>query len=119
MDLDLGRLLIELRKEKGIYQKELATYLEVSTGTISNYEKGVHNPDLKALCKIADFYDVSLDYMLGRTQYNHSLETLNRNLTKDFTISDFMNTVLEFSDRNVSSLLDYVELLSIREEMNQ
>jgi transcriptional regulator with XRE-family HTH domain len=113
--MNLGQLLVELRREKGIYQKELATYLEVSTGTISNYEKGVHNPDLDALCKIADFYDISLDYMLGRTQYRYSLDTLNKHLAKDLTVSTFMNTVLEFSEQNISSLLDYVELLSLRE----
>ena len=56
-----------LRESKGVYQKELAAYLKVSIGTISNYENGVHEPDLVTLGKLADFYGVSTDYLLERT----------------------------------------------------
>lgn len=59
--------LTYLRESKGVYQKELASYLKVSIGTVSNYETGVHAPDLSTLSKLADFYDVSADYLLGRT----------------------------------------------------
>jgi hypothetical protein len=44
---------------------------------------------------------------------------MNRNLTNDYSVANFMNTVLEFSEHNISALLDYVELLSLREEMDQ
>ena len=64
--MELGKTLRELRMEKNILQKELAVYLQVSMGTISNYENDVHSPDPETLCKLADFFDVSLDYMLGR-----------------------------------------------------
>lgn len=59
--------LEELRTANGIYQKELAIYLNVSIGTISNYENGIHQPDLNALCQLADYFGVSTDYLLGRT----------------------------------------------------
>ena len=62
-----GRILTELRKEKEIGQKELAVYLNVSVGTVSNYENDVHSPDLSTLCKLADFFGVTTDYLLGRT----------------------------------------------------
>ena len=54
-----------LRKKMNIGQKELAAFLNVSVGTISNYENGVHSPDMETLIKIADFYDVSTDRLLG------------------------------------------------------
>lgn len=63
----LGEKLALLREKREIYQKELATYLEVSIGTISNYEKGIHEPDLETLCKLSDYYGVTTDYLLGRT----------------------------------------------------
>ena len=44
--MKLGELLAKLRKERGILQKELANYLNVTVATISNYEKGVHAPRL-------------------------------------------------------------------------
>ena len=64
---NLSIILKQLRAQKGIYQKELAAYLKVSIGTVSNYEQGTHEPDLDTLIKFAEYYDVSVDYLLGRT----------------------------------------------------
>ncbi|MDE5894241.1 MAG: helix-turn-helix domain-containing protein, partial [Acetatifactor sp.] len=58
-----------LRLERGVYQKQLAAHLHVSIGTISNYENGVHSPDLRTLSRIAEFFHVSVDYLLDRTEY--------------------------------------------------
>ena len=44
-----GELLAELRKDSGMTQKQLAERLHVSVGTVSNYENGVHLPDLEKL----------------------------------------------------------------------
>ena len=63
----LSQNLKRLRAEKGITQKALAMRLNLSAGTISNYENGVHMPDLETLCMLADFYCVSLDFLLGRS----------------------------------------------------
>ena len=64
---EIGDTLANLRREKGIGQKEMASLLNLSVGTISNYENGVHSPDLNTLCRLADFFDVTADYLLGRT----------------------------------------------------
>ena len=53
--MKFGELLATLRKERGVLQKEVATYLNVTVATISNYEKGVHLPDLDTLILLADF----------------------------------------------------------------
>lgn len=63
----LANRLIALRTSHGIHQKDLALYLNVSIGTISNYEHGIHQPSLNTLCLLADYYGVSADYLLGRT----------------------------------------------------
>lgn len=59
--------LREIRKSKHLTMKELATFLNVSEGAISQYENGKRCPDYTMLIKIADYFDVSLDYLLGRT----------------------------------------------------
>ena len=51
--MELGNLLASLRKERGVLQKEVATYLNVTVATVSNYEKGVHAPDLNTLSMLA------------------------------------------------------------------
>lgn len=58
--------LKELRNEKGLTQLQLASKLKVDFRTISNWENGVRKPDIEALVTIADYFDVSTDYLLGR-----------------------------------------------------
>lgn len=64
----LGELPAELRQDKKMTQRELANKLHVSSGTISNYEKGVHFPDLERLINLADYFHVTTDYLLGRAK---------------------------------------------------
>ena len=60
----------ELREEKGLRQSDLAKETGIDQRTISNYETGRSNPDSFALIKLADFFHVSIDYLVGRTQYD-------------------------------------------------
>ncbi len=59
--------LKELRKRRGISQLKLALDLNMNQNTISRYENGVHQADYATLIKIADYFNVSLDYLLERT----------------------------------------------------
>ncbi len=59
--------LKRLRTEKGITQKELADRLHISRSTIAGYESLGKEPDGEKLCALADFFGVSVDYLLGGT----------------------------------------------------
>lgn len=59
--------LKELRKKKGLSQQRLAMELNVNQNTISRYETGEREADYKTLIMLADYFDVSIDYLLGRT----------------------------------------------------
>ena len=59
--------LKELREEKGIGQVELAQNLKVSKGIISVWENGLREPSMQSLIAIADFFDCSIDFLVGRT----------------------------------------------------
>jgi transcriptional regulator with XRE-family HTH domain len=56
----------DLRKERGLTQAELAKVLKVSARTIGFYETGERDPDTDTLKKLADFFCVSIDYLLSR-----------------------------------------------------
>jgi len=56
-----------LRQEKGFSQRELAKELNISHSTLGMYEVGKREPDHNTLRRIADYFDVSLDYLLGRS----------------------------------------------------
>ena len=106
-----GEILAELRRDKNIGQKELATFLRVSVGTVSNYENDVHAPDLRTLCRLADFFGVTTDYLLGRTGYRFDPELLNRHVSSDYTVTDIINTVLTFDSGTVDNLMQYARFL--------
>lgn len=56
-----------LREQKNLTQQRLAIELNMNQNTISRYETGQRQADYEALIAIADFFDVSIDYLLERT----------------------------------------------------
>ena len=55
----------ELRELKNIKQSDFAVKLNVSQGTLSNWERGVHDPDNESLIKMVEFFETTSDYILG------------------------------------------------------
>lgn len=107
----IGDTLANLRKEKELGQKELASLLNLSVGTISNYENGVHSPDLYTLCRLADFFDVTTDYLLGRTKYRCPPESLDCYVALDYTAQDIVNTVLSLDKGTQATIVDFVKYM--------
>ena len=70
---DFPRMITLLRKEKGLSQKQAALELGVSQALLSHYEKGIRECGLDFAVKIADYYSVSCDYLLGRTADRHGM----------------------------------------------
>src|SRR5699024_11605694 len=64
--------LKELREEKGYLQKFVADKIGVRSNTLSGYENGTRSPDPEMILKLAELYDVSTDYLLGRTSNRNS-----------------------------------------------
>ena len=60
----------ELREERNMRQSDLARETGIDQRTISNYETGKSAPDCYALVRLADFFNVSIDYLVGRTSYD-------------------------------------------------
>ena len=69
----------DLREEKQITQSQLGEFLHLNQRTISNYENGIRFPSEDILISIADYFEVSLDYLFGRTKikniYNDKNDT--------------------------------------------
>ncbi len=65
--MEISVILKELRTEKGLTQGELAKCLGISQDSISLWEKGKRVPDTQYVIQFADFFNVSTDYLLGRT----------------------------------------------------
>ena len=62
-----------LREDRDLRQSDLARETGIDQRTISNYETGKTAPDMYALIRLADFFEVSIDYLVGRaSSYDHS-----------------------------------------------
>ena len=67
--------LKELRTQKGLTQSELSKALNVSASSIGMYEQGRREPDTTTLAEIAAYFNVTTDYLLGRTDQPHDPHT--------------------------------------------
>ena len=69
MEIILGKRLKELREERNLTQKQISTLLGLNSVTYLHYEKAQREPPLAVLVQMAQFFDVSVDYLLGLTEY--------------------------------------------------
>ena len=67
MNKDFSRIITMLRKEKKLSQKQVAQELGISQALLSHYEKGIRECGLDFVIKTAEYYNVSCDFLLGRT----------------------------------------------------
>lgn len=79
----------DLREEKGLQQTGLAIRLNTSQSTISAYELGTRTPDVNMLIQMAEYFDVSIDYLVGYSDVKkpidaNTLSTDDMNLLADF-----------------------------------
>ncbi len=69
----------KLRQEKGISQQKLADAIQVSQPSINKYENHDIEPDIEILWRMADFFDTSIDYIVGRQSDRHDVSTAYSN----------------------------------------
>ena len=67
MDAKFPNVLHRLREEKGLSQRTVAADLGISQALLSHYENGAREPGLPFVCRACDYYGVTADYLLGRT----------------------------------------------------
>ncbi len=88
----------QLRNEKNIYQKELAKVIGVSSGAIAMYETGKRSPDKDILDKLASYFNVSVDYLLGRTNEKITVDKVKATLASDPDLANFWDELLKRKD---------------------
>lgn len=94
-----GDRIAELRKKRNLTQEELAKILKISRAALSHYEQNRREPDYNTLSRIANYFKVTIDYILGRTdnptaqldeatlEFVKSLELSEKDLFTKFTLT--------------------------------
>lgn len=89
--------LKELRKKYGLTQQNIADKLNVQRTTITNYENGTSEPDIEALNKLADIFNVSIDYLLNRNNIETTKSNINKNLINLINLAQGERTLNQFA----------------------
>ena len=96
----IGKRLKKLRKEKDISQKELAKILDVVMSNVSMYERDERNPSPEVLIKIANFFNVSVGYLLGtepeETITNNTKSEYPTKLSGDYLPQELRDAGIEY-----------------------
>lgn len=111
-----------LRKKERLTQQDLAQKIGVAKSTISQYEKGSRQPNLEMLEKIADFFNVDIDYLMGRDltqkieytekkkeEVSNHTETYIKNLLALFAGEDF-------TPKETEEIKNYIEFIKSKRE---
>lgn len=104
--MDIAHNLKNLRLERGLTQIELSKNLNINRATYAHYETGRREPDIETLKLLADYFNVSVDYLLGNSDYKIApsskvdtpVEKISKSLNDDPELSDFWNVLKERED---------------------
>jgi len=110
---NFGEMLAELRQDNGLTQKELAEKLHLASSSISNYETGQRTPDADFVCRTADLFSVSADYILGRIDTNLPLDLMNQTYYGNERVSTVIGKLLALDDRRRETVVRLLNDLSI------
>lgn len=98
--MDLGNRLKDLREEMNLTREELAYKLNISYSAVSKYETNVRFPDKETLYKLADYFNVSVDYLLGRSD-----------IRKIETKAYHSNDLSGLPDEAIKQIDDYIDFI--------
>jgi len=125
-----------LRKKKNMTQKELADKLDISSVTLSRYETEARTPSINTVKKMADFFKVSMEYLMGETENDKMVEALDQvvsattsNVVKTLnqveeSLNDFIKNMerryigafTKLNDEGAKELFKYSDYLATKEE---
>ena len=93
-----------IRKERNMRQEDIARYLNVKQATYSGYESGKYEPTIETLCRLADYYKVSIDFLIGR-EWNNDIGYLTS------TQIECVNMIKQLTETNLIKVMGYLSAM--------
>lgn len=108
--MSLGERIKELRKTKKLTQVEFARIFQISNGTIAMWETDKRQPDFNMLQKLADYFGVTTDYLLGRETQSEKSEIVVPDKYKDIMFA-FENGAENLTQEDIDDVIKFIEFL--------
>jgi len=115
----IRELLRDLRVDNDLKQSDVAELIGTTQQQYSKYETGESDLPLRALAVLADKYDVSADYLMGRTDCREGVTGQNRKVSADTTAGALVSDILSLSAAGRVSVYDYVAMWKLKEKYTQ
>ncbi len=110
--MTFGERMAMLRKDRNVKQKELAAFLNVSVAVVSHYENDDNEPDIDTLTRIAKFYSVSTDYLLGLSDIPSAPAAMDGQFLPGLKYKNIFVLLQHLSDANREHLYSYLAFLA-------
>lgn len=111
----LAKRISMLRKEKNLNQLELSKILNISNTTLSQYETGKRVPSDEIKNQIADYFDVTVDFLLGRSDIRNPYKNCNK--SRNLKTAAYKNIdVADLPEEAVKQVEEYVEFIKQKHE---
>ena len=105
--------LRKLRKEQKLTQEQLADKLYISSSAISQYETGRTNPSRETLNRIAEYFSVSPDYLMGTSKIPEIEEMMNQEYYPGITVSEVVQKILCVKGKDREALLTVIDAVAL------
>ena len=105
----VGMRLKELRKQRGVTQQEIANALNLTRGAYTNIENGSRETNFKVLSKLADYFNVTTDYLLGKSNVPNPFN--NEQTSKEYSIKNFLAEHGVTGDDKTKMMEELLELM--------
>lgn len=109
-------ILRELRQDRDLTQSQVAAYIGTTQQHYSKYENGIYELPFRYFAKLAELYDVSADYLLGRTKRVEGKSYQNVYVTQNCSCTKLLEDVLALGETGRQAVVDYIQLQQLREK---
>ncbi len=99
--MTFGKNIANLRKERRLTQGEVANALNISRASLGMYETDKRNPDPEMLRKFANFFDVSIDYLLDMPDSEINIQQISEAVKDDSELLEFWNMLKDREDLQI------------------
>ncbi|MEL7656328.1 MAG: helix-turn-helix transcriptional regulator [Bacillota bacterium] len=108
-----------LREDKDLRQRDIAEVIGTTQQHYSRCEQGECDLQTRAIIKLADFYDVSTDYLLGRTECRQGIDALNQSVVGAYTTGRLLTEVLSLNNIGRHAVIEYIGLQKLKEKIHE
>jgi transcriptional regulator with XRE-family HTH domain len=111
----INELIRDMREDRDVKQNVIADVLGMSQQQYSRYETGESELPLRAFFTLADYYNVSADYLMGRKEWSHGVPGLDKKVTGDYSAGEVMNDILALDAAGRAAVVEYIDLQRIKQ----